>query len=122
MDIFTKGYINAALWSSSDDNNLPLDYNYNENDISPETMERMISDCKKFQDENKELLQKEYYLVNGYNYLEIAGHDFWLTRNRHGAGFFDGDWQRDVGEKLTAAAHEYGEIDLYIGDDGKIHQ
>jgi hypothetical protein len=36
------------------------------------------------------------------------GHDFWLTRNRHGAGF----WDRGLGERgqyLTDASHPYGE-------------
>lgn len=23
----------------------------------------------------------------------MAGHDLWLTRNGHGAGFWDGDWR-----------------------------
>ena len=49
-----------------------------------------------------------------------AGHDFWLTRNRHGAGF----WDRGLGERgqrLTDAAHVYGESYLSIGDDGKVY-
>lgn len=39
---------------------------------------------------------------------EQVGHDFWLTRNHHGAGF----WDRGLGElgdRLTKAAHAYGE-------------
>lgn len=41
---------------------------------------------------------------------EYAGHDFWLTRNGHGAGF----WDRGLGElgdRLTAAAKGYGSAD-----------
>lgn len=40
-----------------------------------------------------------------------VGHDFWLTRNRHGAGF----WDRGLGERgdyLTAMSHPYGECHL----------
>jgi len=48
-------------------------------------------------------------------------HDFWLTRNRHGAGFWDGDYPEELGKKLTEASHAFGECDLYIGDDGKVH-
>jgi hypothetical protein len=43
-----------------------------------------------------------------------------LTRNGHGAGF----WDRgigDRGDRLTAAAHAWGEFELVIGDDRKIH-
>lgn len=48
------------------------------------------------------------------------GYDFNLTRNRHGAGF----WDRGLGEagdRLTAMAHPFGEWVLYLGDDGKLH-
>lgn len=49
-----------------------------------------------------------------------VGYDFVLTRNGHGAGF----WDRGLGEagdRLTAAAHSYGESGLYVGDDGRLH-
>ena len=48
------------------------------------------------------------------------GHDFWLTRNRHGAGFWDRGLG-DVGDRLTKAAHAFGESDLYVGDDGNLY-
>ena len=54
--------------------------------------------------------------------LEYAGHDFWLTRNHHGAGFWDSAeiWgtNKDI---LTDNTHKYREINLYIGDDNKIY-
>ena len=53
------------------------------------------------------------------NPLEALGHDFWLTRNGHGAGF----WDRGLGElgdRLTGLAKPYGTVDLYITDDGKV--
>lgn len=46
------------------------------------------------------------------------GIDFWLTRNHHGAGFWDRG-MGDLGEKLTSIAHTMGERSLYEGDDGK---
>ena len=48
-------------------------------------------------------------------------HDFWLTRNGHGAGFWDGDYDDEVGTELTKIAHTFKELDCYVGDDGKIH-
>ena len=48
-----------------------------------------------------------------------AGHDFFLTRNRHGAGFWDRNLGQ-VGDRLTTAAHVYGECYLYAADvDGR---
>lgn len=43
-----------------------------------------------------------------------AGHDYWLTRNGHGAGFWDRGCQ--AGDQLTKIAHGFGAIDLYQGD------
>lgn len=40
------------------------------------------------------------------------GSDFHLTRNRHGAGFWDSDWDDSLGKQLTELAHPYGELEL----------
>lgn len=48
------------------------------------------------------------------------GYDFNLTRNGHGAGF----WDRGLGEagdRLTDRCRPFGEWCLYVGDDGKLH-
>ena len=110
-DMFA-GYVRAALWSSTDDAGCPMDDSHDESDLSPGTVAKMRYDCAKFLAANRELLNGEY---------SQAGHDFWLTRNHHGCGFWDGDWE-EHGDALTDAAHEFGESDLYVGDDGKIHQ
>jgi hypothetical protein len=52
---------------------------------------------------------------------EMGGHDFLLTRNGHGCGFWDGDWPEEAGERLTAAAEKCGEFNLYVGDDGLLY-
>lgn len=43
---------------------------------------------------------------------EQMGHDFSLTRNHHGAGFWDRGLQ-ELGQYLTTAAHGYGSSSLY---------
>lgn len=50
--------------------------------------------------------------LTGLDYSQI-GHDFILTRNRHGAGF----WDRGLGERgerLADAARAYGQVDPVI--------
>ena len=42
-------------------------------------------------------------------------HDFWYTRNGHGTGFWDGDYEE--GHALTDIAHSFGEVYTYEGDD-----
>lgn len=49
-----------------------------------------------------------------------VGHDFWLTRNGHGAGF----WDRGLGELgdwLTQQCKLYGEASLWVGEDGRVY-
>lgn len=48
------------------------------------------------------------------------GHDFWLTRNRYGAGFWDRG-NGEAGDLLTKASHPYGECIFYVGDDNRLH-
>ena len=116
LDRFTQGYIAAALFSESDGSDdrggEPLDKNYTENDISPELLAVMVRDCEHFQREN------EKYIGNRER---EAGQDFWFTRNGHGAGFWDGDWPERAAYRLTESARSYGEMSLYVGDDGKIY-
>lgn len=116
MDTFTRQYIETALWSthdySDDSGGAPLDQNYDISDIAPESLASMVADCEEFQRAHETDIAGEY---------SQAGHDFWLTRNGHGAGFWDGDWQEPAATRLTDAAHAYGSVDLYIGDDGKIY-
>jgi hypothetical protein len=120
LDKFTEGYITAALWSSTDDKGEPFDSNYSINDFAPETLQKMRENSYKFQNDdlNHEALDK-YTDVYSSDY---AGHDFWLTQNGHGAGFWDRENLPDgIGKKLTEAAKKYPEMNLYVGDDGKIY-
>jgi hypothetical protein len=48
---------------------------------------------------------------------DYAAHDFILTRNHHGAGFWDGDWQAPWGDRLTALAHTFPQLESYFDDD-----
>ncbi len=113
LDLFTRSYIECALWSSSDDVGEPLDGLYTIDDIHPDSLADMIDDCQCFQIDNADDIGDQ---------SERAGHDFWLTRNRHSAGFRDGDWPHDAGRRLTDAAHVWGSVYLYVGDDDCVYQ
>ena len=56
IDNFTRGYIVAALWSTNDESTPsggePLDKNYDVENIAPETLDRIVEDCEKFQRDN----------------------------------------------------------------------
>jgi len=117
LDEFTTAYVVAALWSSTTgeepSGGEPLDKNYDINDIEGQTLKRMIEDCESFQVKARDL-----YGQGGWSDAQ-AGHDFWLTRNGHGAGFWDRNWNeksKEIGKHLTKIAKSYGAFDLYLGD------
>lgn len=112
FDAFTRSYMRTALCASIDDDEEPMDSAYDTDDFAPAAVAAIVANCKAFQSDWG-------YLFEGEE--ERAGCDYFLTRNRHGAGFWDGDWTPEVGAKLTGASHAEGSMDLYVGDDGLVH-
>lgn len=118
-DPFLSSYIETALWSShdTDDHGRELQLNSGEYELAEATLARFKRDCEDFE-------PKAVVLVNAMDYVSgdfSLAHDFWLTRNGHGAGFWDGDYPEPLGTQLTNLAKSYGECNLSIGDDGKIY-
>ena len=112
MDTITEHYLICALWSSTNEDGTPLDRDYFIEDIAPEAI-------KKTEDDILAFIEKIQHIEHDLS-DEQLGHDFWLTRNGHGAGF----WDRGlgvIGDILTQKAHSFGEADLYVGDDGKLY-
>jgi hypothetical protein len=117
---FLDDYLACALWSSTDIfegavdqvNGDPLDKHFDTSNIAEESKQKAQKDCESF------LQQVE---AAGLELNEDAGHDFWLTRNGHGAGFWDGDYEKEVGQKLTDIAKSFGEANPYVGDDGQAY-
>ena len=116
---FFRAYVGAALWSSNDDDGEPLDDGRDESDVAPEALASMRKDCDAFCDAHAELLA-QVPAKHQWSSDELNGHDFWLTRNGHGVGFWDRGYGA-LGERLSEACRAYGGCDLYVGDDGKIH-
>jgi hypothetical protein len=118
-DSFLGGYLTAALWSSTDESDEsggnPLDDNYDISDISDKLMGKAIADCNKFEAENASDLA-----ATGADDSQ-NGHDFWLTRNGHGVGFWDRGYDEKLGDRLTDACKKFGYFNIYIGDDGKLY-
>lgn len=161
LDNFTKAYITAAFWSSTEnpfgtcpqcgkedqilcrwgewvtgkgnphvctdcsdkepDHEPPMDENYSITDLAPEALAKIVDDCAKFQAAHGELFTNENCKYHGCPPDEYAGHDFWLTRNGHGCGFWDGNWEEPAATTLDNASKAFGECDLYVGDDGKVY-
>lgn len=116
IDDFTEAYLEAALWSSTNldsEEEEPLDDNYDIDDFSKEALIEARQEADEFRDMASDLLDD----IDD----EMAGHDFWLTRNGHGAGFWDRGYPAHIGDALTDLAHSFGEQHPIVGDDGEIH-
>ena len=107
-----NAYIECALWSSIDDNGEPLDgLDASLSSASAQAFER---DCSGFMD----LIEGEGIDVSELDDTQI-GHDFWLSRNGHGAGFWDRGLG-DLGDTLHKWAKSFGSCDLYVSDNNEI--
>jgi hypothetical protein len=105
-----RAYIDCALWSSTDEDGNPLLDTFETTDLADDSP--AWDDCDDF----LSYVGQQVRTIDP----EQCGHDFWLTRNGHGAGFWDRGLGR-LGEALTIAAKTFGSVDLYVGDDSRIH-
>ena len=121
FDDFLEGYLlglafTGHRWVSEDSEPEPLFSNPGrcisevvdvESDIwdqlDDETKLQILDDCIGF------LMSASDYLEESDS-MHDAGSDFHLTRNHHGAGFWDGDWKN--GDKLTEIAYGFGGFEI----------
>jgi hypothetical protein len=122
---FVVAYLQCALWSSTaygvpeDTQDGDFDtsfesYGFDLDAIDPKAKRAAMKDCLDF------IHSHDTLLLDSGGSTEQHGSDFWLTRNGHGAGFWDRGYGR-VGTQLSDAAKTYGSVDLYLGDDNHIH-
>lgn len=119
IQLTLEQYLITALWSSTDENGEPLDGGYGYDDLSAEAVAQARTDVVSFLISNADLIAAAKAAQPAYDDGAVA-HDFWLTRNGHGAGFWDRGLGQ-VGDELTANVRPYGSADLYVGDDGRVH-
>jgi len=122
IDLITHHYLVCALWSSTDDTGTYLDNSLFLDDISDQTKAQAREDVCDFLG----LLEREGVEWSAHWGADEFGHDLWLTRNGHGAGFWDRAGVNDaekyaLGQTLTKWAKTLGAVDLYVGDDGKVY-
>ena len=110
LDTFTRAYLECALWSSTDNSDDsggdPMDQNYSIEDFTRASLLGAIRDCRDF--------QSMFILTLAPFDKRQAGFDFWLNRNGHGAGFWDGDYPEPIASLLDKGSHSFGSIDLYV--------
>ena len=117
----------CLLWSETDQEGNPLDSI--DAPVSESLRETIRADWEAFRDKAEVLgfdagehCARMLHPDCEGNALNAAAHDFILTRNGHGTGFWDtGRWVEPWGDKLTKLSESFGTLSAYIGDDGSIY-
>lgn len=128
----TKHYLIALLWTAPDNGvcENPGD-EIDVNDLSLNIWFDAQQDCVQFVESCGDLFTQAMQCYDdGYGRHPDAGsaaaafgHDFALTRNGHGCGFWDRESEglpKELGDKLTALC-QYQEKQLYVSEDGSVY-
>ena len=114
LDQFTTGYLEAVEWLLDEETN-----RYGLEGFSESAILRAKEDCRSFQESYAEQLAA-YEEYSGRS-MSSAGTDFYLSRNGHGAGFFDRGNQ-PVFDELQKLARIEGETYHEVGSDNLVYQ
>lgn len=117
LDAITRSYLDSALWA---DYERSYDKGMRHDDLPAFTWVEAINDVELFV---TTALESDPDILNGLSCGDI-GHNLWLTRQGHGAGF----WSRDLGARgdaLTRIVHailpetwlDLGETDCNFDED-----
>ena len=106
-------YLECALWTNEEElKEQDSDTDLNINNFEEDSLIKTYLDIKKF-------LKIVGFAVDNIDETDI-GHDLWLTRNGHGAGFFDRGYEEEREDVLVKAARSLGSVNILINDEGKL--
>lgn len=127
IEEIVSAQLHSLLWSAvehfdeNDEFVFVWDERYDKFDAVPALREKLVKELENFPMDLAE--DVTYYRdnirrVDHDPWTAYFGHDIALTRNGHGAGF----WDRGLGEagdKLTGWSETLGELTLFEAEDGK---
>lgn len=122
FDDFLKGYLLGLAFTASDSEGEPL-FSHPGKDIT-DCIDPITEVFDKLSDDDKVTVMYNcaHFLAQANSMLggnaSAAGSDFHLTRNGHGAGFWDGDWPVH-GKQLTALSNTFDSCELY-SENGRL--
>jgi hypothetical protein len=114
----TRSYLHTAIWAETNPNTgEPLSDKYDTESFNMASIKQAKIDCDAFMEAviaaglgNTKVTKKGVTRTVATSPVSV-GHDFWLTRCHHGAGFWDGDYE--AGEELTKIAHRFAERGIF---------
>lgn len=99
----------------------PLDDYFEVDDFDAESLRKAQAECDDFfarLEANGLLGPARKCADDGH-----IAYDFWLTRNGHGAGFWDGDYddfEENLGDNMTELCKAFGECHVCVNEDGSL--
>jgi hypothetical protein len=119
-DLFTDGFLDAMLFTSTDGSGNSLSNTMAREDVPQNIVKEVINLCARFRIASNvanllERANEEYGRGD-----EPCGGDFWLEISEAGCGF-GARGMGDLGEALSKEAKKFGPYTLYAGDDGSLH-
>lgn len=119
LDLILEATLNALLRSTTDiQSGDRLIEDYGPDDVAQSVKDTLREEIEAFAEEYGDDLSEALASDAGYT-EEHIGQDIALTRNHHGAGFWDRGLGA-VGVRLTEAAHNLGSFELYATSDGSL--
>jgi hypothetical protein len=135
--VFLEGaatsYLACAAWATphrNEDTGEVLDDGMERFEWAPESSETAVRLIAGFYLDNCELCEAAIGRQIGpsggrgdaerYTWGQL-GHDLWLTRNGHGAGFWDSGLPDGLGERLSAVARKMGETGCWLDAHDVLH-
>ena len=130
-----RALVASLLWSENDNSDEsggePLDSNYDIDDIDFDSLRRLDARYQAFAEKAEQQLAakfggdyssiEDFYIGSG-NSDHQAEHDYIMTVNGHGCGFWEKhDWQDGVRQILDALASKESEIHAEAGDHGRVY-
>jgi hypothetical protein len=136
IEAFVSHYVVAALWMETDGDGTSLDSLYGPADLSEDASRQCVDECIDFLRQSLggsdvatalstlRSTGKEGSPSHPDGIFAQAGHDFWLTRNGHGTGFWDrpeiyGDREANALSEISRQA-DLRDLDVDSGT-GEIH-
>ncbi|MCK9416355.1 hypothetical protein M0Q97_06830 [Candidatus Dojkabacteria bacterium] len=125
---FKKFYESALIDYDIDDiinDYLETSLFLNEEELINETIYNFSDDARKQAKEEIEWFINTAIELDEDIFEDISdnkmGGNIWYSRNGHGTGFFDDIYDKDKINILRLLLNQLGEINIEVGDDGKIY-
>lgn len=121
LNEFVSGFLAAMFRASTGVDGGSLGDTYRTSDLAPNVARNLREDCADFMIENLDELKQYAARLSGaphrvHSVWSNAGHDFWLTRNSCGSGYWDRGLGQ-LGETLARSARIFGSLHPYTQDN-----